>query len=45
MSHVTDDRHGDEGFVQKAEVSVTSTVQQNQEIYVSVWAENKVRRY
>ena len=38
----TGDRNTDDGFVQKAEVSVTSTIQQNQQLYISVWAENKV---
>ena len=45
IAHIVDDQHGDEGFVQKAEVSVTSAVQQNQNIYVSIWAENKVWCY
>ena len=45
IAHVIDDQHGDEGFVQKTEVSVTSAVQQNQMIYVSIWAENKVWCY
>ena len=42
ISHATDDRHRDEGFVQTAEVSVTSTMQPNQQLYISIWAENKV---
>ena len=42
ISHATDDRHRDEGFVQTAEVSVTSTMQPNQQLYKSIWAENKV---
>ncbi|KAI0239584.1 hypothetical protein LSAT2_009684 [Lamellibrachia satsuma] len=42
ITHTTDDKHGDEGFVQKANISLTSPVQQNQQLYISLWAENKV---
>ena len=42
VSHSTLDLHGDEAYVQKAEVSLTSDIQQNQQLYVSVWAINQV---
>ena len=42
VTHTTDDPHADEGFVQKAQVSLTSAVQHNQRFYVSLWAHNKV---
>ncbi|KAK2183533.1 hypothetical protein NP493_308g03123 [Ridgeia piscesae] len=38
----SEDMHTDEGFVQKANVTVTSTIQRNQQLYISIWAENQV---
>ena len=42
VSHTKDDPHRDEGFVQKQEFSTTSSIQPNQQIFISLWAENKV---
>ena len=42
ITHVTTDLRGDEGYLQKAEVSVKMTVQQNQQLYISIWAVNQV---
>ena len=42
VTHTTDDPHEEEGFVQKAQVSLMSAVQHNQKLYVSLWAHNKV---
>ena len=42
LTHVTTDLHGDEGYLQKAEVSVKTAVQQNQQLYISIWAVNQV---
>lgn len=42
VAHTEDDPHRDEGFVQKQEFSTTSSIQPNQQIYISLWAENKV---
>ena len=42
VAHTKDDPHRDEGFVQKHEFSTTSSIQPNQQIYISLWAENKV---
>ena len=42
VAHTEDDPHRDEGFVQKQEFTITSSIRPNQQIFISLWAENKV---
>ncbi|KAK2161993.1 hypothetical protein NP493_1549g00025 [Ridgeia piscesae] len=42
VAHTKDDPHRDEGFVQKQEFTITSSIRPNQQIFISLWAENKV---
>ena len=45
ISHTTIDPHGDEGFVQKAPVTVTSSILQRLELYISIWVVDKVSMF
>jgi len=42
ISHTTTDLHGDEGYIQRANVSVKLAIQHNQQLYISIWAVNQV---